>query len=341
MKILINQNQYNLITEKVGVPNNIYNTATDIVYQFLNQFSKINDINNQQTFNISGNFKINDIVLNNVIINIHYKENNIITVESFYIEPQNHIIKNNIIYYDNIHLNIVLTAPQPFNHTDIYKHLINQEQALTIGFTHEIKHIYDNAVQPNKKILDTAMYSGTRELLNNTKVHTIKQFLYVLYYVNNIEGSVRASEMIADIKNKNIKQDQYQEYFNNTKIYKTLHIIKNMSFENFITNLLDEKINIQKYLAKKRIQYTNLNDAELLTTFLNEQYKDITTSIDEYISALYNVSPENNNKFYDLDKKQISKYKDNPVEYFKNSIQQSSIKANMQIRKLAKLYSML
>jgi len=339
MKILLTENQYKLITEKTGVPDNIYNTATDITYIFLNQFSKLNDINEQTTFNITGNFKINNISFDNIVIKINYKENYNISVESFYIEPQNHTIKNNIIYYDNIHLNIVLTAPQPFNHKDIYKHLLNQEQTITMGFTHEIKHIYDNIIKPNKKVLDTALYSGTRELLNNTKVQTIKQFLYVLYYVNNIEGSVRASEMMADIKNKNIKQDQYQEYFNNTKIYKTLSIIKKGTFESFISNLLDEKTNMQKYLAKKRILYTNLNDSELLTTFLNEQYNDICKSIDEYLKGLYNVSPENNH--YDIDKKQIFKYKDNPVQYFKNSIQQSSIKANIQIRKLAKLYTHL
>lgn len=332
MKILLTENQYKIIIEKVGVPDNIYNTATDICYSFLNQFSKLNDINEHTTFNITGNFKINNTNISNIWIKLEIIENDDINIVSLYNIPN----ENNSFI-----IGLILNAPEPFNIQQIYKHLLNNKNTLITDFTHEIKHGYDKIIEPKVSVNNRAQYYTQTELINKTNIKAIKGFLFAQYYINKIEKSVRPSEMLADIKNKEIKQNEFAEYFNNTKIYKTLSKIKNTTFENFINDLLNDKINMQKYLAKKRIQYTNLNDTQLLTTFLNEQYKDITTSIDEYISTLYNVSPENNNKFYDLDKKQIHKYKDNPVLYFKNSIQQSSIKANMQIRKLAKLYSLI
>jgi hypothetical protein len=332
MKILINQNQYNLITEKVGVPNNIYNTATDIVYMFLNQFSKINDINNQQTFNISGNFKINDIVLNNIKINVEIIENDDINIVSLYNMPNNN---NSII------IGLILNAPEPFNIQQIYEHLLNNKNTIITNFTHEIKHGYDRIIEPKISVNNRAHYYTQTELINKTNIKPIQRFLYTQYYINKIENSVRPSEMLADIKNKEIKQNEFAGYFNQTTIYITLSKIKNSTFENFINDLLNDKINMQKYLAKKRIMYTNLNDTELLYTFLESYYNDIKTSIENYIQQFNDKSSESNIDNLEYNIKQIYKYKDNPVLYFKNSIQQSSIKANMQIRKLAKLYSLL
>lgn len=332
MKILLTENQYNLIIEKVGVPDNIYNTATDICYSFLNQFSKLNDINEHTTFNITGNFKINNTNISNIWIKLEIIENDDINIVSLYNIPDDN---NSFI------VGLILNAPEPFNTIQIYQHLLNNKNVLITDFTHEIKHGYDKIIEPKISVNNRAQYHTQTELINKTNIKAIKGFLFAQYYINKIEKSVRPSEMLADIKNKEIKQNEFAEYFNQTTIYKTLSKIKNNTFENFINDLLNDKINMQKYLAKKRIMYTNLNDTELLYTFLEYYYNDIKTSIENYIQQFYDNSSESNIDNLEYNIKQIHKYKDNPVLYFKNSIQQSSIKANMQIRKLAKLYSLV
>ena len=60
------------------------------------------------------------------------------------------------------------------------------------SLAHELKHAYDNFKKPTEKVVDRSNYSGFQR--SRSGVRPMDQFMFKLYFINQIENLVRPTE---------------------------------------------------------------------------------------------------------------------------------------------------
>ena len=346
------------IIEKMGVPDGIVDSATNI-YELI--VSKFEENSNEELDNDNGvchlqidlpiNINISDMKFDMVNFNItvhinsRFKE---VDVASWGVSMQPTFIDDYKLYHDKSSVNsldlMVNFISDETNHfSDIAKYL-RKDRNKTIGIlSHELKHVYDKYMIGHElleELIDYQTWAKTR-----TGFQEIDEFIYLLYVISKSESLVRPSEIAGYISAADITKSEFMDFLKDNRLYKELVKIKNWSYEEL-------KMSLMKNMSGIRSRFDGIpedeSDEDVLDVVLNKSYEEIvggSSNIAEDILGLNDgikiltgrIKAEDiefYNKFID---KRVFKNKD---EFFLFWQKKLNFEGDKVLKRIIKLYDM-
>jgi len=369
MKYIITKKQYNVINEALGVPDNIHEVAIEFYELFLDHIKSITE--KEEEYEFSGDV---DIVLGGkkkiriddyeLTVRIHQLDgyNELPQVASMGMGQSFRFDRDTLMKdtepSTTANFSIVYGVSDEWEPHQLYEEFKNNSEEHISSLAHELKHKYDKQVKPVDLIGHDAEYSAVQDMSHVGIPVIDNKFRRFLYYTNVAENLVRATEVASSMKAKNITKEQFREFLENDRTFKTLVEIKNFTYEKFIQELLNSMDEVNELMDYLEINTEGMSDEEKVNVVLNKYYIALTnTKMDKFkeftegpMGGLFelfsffggNVNPTELKvkKVRDQFFKHISKYKDNPNQFYIDEIEKFHVIANQMIKKLSKLYAM-
>jgi len=374
-KIIITKNQLKLITEALGVPDNILEAA-DMLYDVVERNIKsINTKQDEYTFDGNIRFELGDkkkVKIDSYKLTVNLEkidgEEGVLdivqmTMGGFFGFDRDKFMKQNQPS-STLELIITFAVGDNWRPKELIKKMEEERDEHVSSLAHEIKHKYDKQSKLYGLIGPDAEYQAIqkRGTFGIPVLDTV--FFRYMYYISGIENLVRPTEVAYSMKRKNITKSQFREFLENNRVYKELLEIKNFTYDDFINQLkgsedrlnallehigeepsemnIDEKIN--KVLEVAYIDLVN-NKMELFIN-MTEHESDIflefaeslgilTSDVKERIKELQKTN-EIRQKFL----KYVTKYQDNPKKFFEVEIEKFNYVSTKMLKKIGKLYAM-
>lgn len=247
-----------LLREVVGVPKGIVDSARILYNQILNNFNDLEETDNN---NYQTQFEIDLLIgeeyqIDKINFLLSCFETSKVTQPTlvalglgseFNIDPSK--LKVEYSVDETVTILIRVAVPEEdLKLSDVYQLLIEQKAEMIRSLTHELKHAYDKYKKSSDKIYPTAMYQSYTSL--TLGLPPIDKFLYYLYFIHSTEGLVRASEVAASMKEKEITQKKFLDFITNDKTYKQLKEISEFSYEGLRESLTQYEPQIDQILSK-------------------------------------------------------------------------------------------
>lgn len=355
------------IDEKLGVPDNIYESALRIYNDFLRRVKSIPLDSNKSKyrFGLYGDYRISDYKFKGVDFEFEILSHNSTEFEIEFLEAgvvhENRFEKNKISILPNngvLMMYMKIMAPTGWKIKDIIDHLKQNKPIYVSNFTHELKHSYDDS----KKTTSTVQNRTEYRLYQDTKISNIipiNLFLYYSYFIHKIEEGVRSSELYSLLKSNNITKSQFKKFFYDTGLIKNFKYAKDFKLSNLIKELheymplindvIDQILEVNPDIEKVP---PDASDDEKIKIFLNLFYQIISTQkinyYNDYLKQNVNQldfifgleSPDEINKMAQTYAKKVNKY-ENYQDFFGNEEKRFNFVGNKMIKKLSKLYDMM
>jgi hypothetical protein len=346
-----------IISERLGVPDNIADVAEVLYDKIINILPNSIDIDDlqQEEFIIPGKYNVGDITIKGFKIGFTYQEypeNTLAGLQHRMVgELSNKMSKTFMIYtkHDDIatiYLNLV--GDKSMTGKDVKDIMRDNKNKLISSLAHEIKHYYDNIKNPYESLTTRADY-GAKSDVTLGQITPINKLIHYMYYIHNIENLVRPSEIYTYIKMNKINKKQFYDYFTKHNIIETLRTIKNYSYDDLINELKNNIPEIKNSFDINNISYEGYSDQQIidevfkltmiaLGNFKGGSIRDmLITSFSEQIFGLSDEKQKFLNKYINNLESEVN----NPKNFFKKEIKKMNFMAEKTIKKIAKLYDMI
>ena len=374
-KIIITERQLRIITEALGVPDNILDAA-DMLYDIVERDIKsINTIQDEYTFDGEINFELGDkkkIKIDSYELKVNIEE----------IEDEEGVLDiismgmgggfgfNRDVYMKEtepsttLELSITFAVGENWEPEGLIQKMEEERDEHVSSLSHEIKHKYDKQSKQFGLMGLDAEYQATQRR-GNFGIPAIDRVFYrYMYYIHAIENLVRPTEVAYSMKRKNITKSQFKEFLENNRVYKELLEIKNFTFDDFISQLKEQEERLNKLLEHVGEDPSNMTIDEKIKRVLEVVHIDLvnnkmdlfvemtTHSSDNFLQMALDIgllppNAENNieglkktneirQKFFNY----VIKYQENPTKFFENEFKNFNFVANKMLKKISKLYAM-
>lgn len=371
MEYVLTERQYNLIVEDLGVPESILEAAEDFFDIFSRHIKSIDGNKNEYEF--TGNV---DITLGSKSkINI-YRYTLIVTItelndydqfpviasmgmaQSFVFDSD--IMKKRFApsFVAKFSINFV-TGPvwEPEQLYDFFQS--HRDQNIS-SLAHELKHKYDKQIKKTGLLGPEAEYASYTNMVKFGIPVIDNEFIFYLYFTHAVESLVRSTEVASEIRTRKITPEKFRSFLENNKVFKNIVKIKNFTLNDLFSGI-KEKMDVVDNIIDNALQgfdSKTMSDNEKIELILKLVYVNLANiKIDAFNSMIQNpysslksilqslngnVNPEREkidkirDKFYNY----VSKYQNNPIDFFKNEINNFQNVGNQVIKKIGKLYHM-
>ena len=375
--IVITESQLRIITEALGVPDNILD-ATDMLYDVVEQDIKtINTIQDEYNFDGEINFELGDkkkIKIDSYTLTVKIEE-----IEDEGVEGVLDIISmgmeggfgfNRDVYMKEteqsttLELTITFVVGENWKPEGLIQKMEEERDEHVSSLSHEIKHKYDKQSKQFGLMGLDAEYQATQRR-GTFGIPAIDSVFYrFMYYIHTIENLVRPTEVAYSMRRKNITKSQFKEFLENNRVYKELLEIKNFSFDDFISQLKEQEERLDKLLEHVGEDPSNMTIDEKIKRVLEVVHIDLVNnkmdlfvtmtehSMDDFLkfgSQLGIMPPGFEEKLKGLEKTNeirqkflnyVIKYQENPTKFFENEFKNFNFVANKMLKKISKLYAM-
>jgi hypothetical protein len=343
-----------IIREELGVPENLYETASKLHTNLVNKFNELTmgdlDDDNEFTFTLSGRYHISDYYFNNINVTtkiIESDRTDKIIISSMGMGSQ--FVLGKSLNFERVIMNtpkfkIDLIVPEDWNVSDIAEYFkINKKKILeTLG--HELKHAYDSFKTPTEKPTERAKYSTYTKI--GFGVPPITNFLHDLYYTHIAENLVRPSEVAIAIKANKINQKEFINFLSSNEVYQNMKRISSFSFDELkedLKNYIDDIDDLIEHAGitspdtdEEKIDFILEFIYENIQRFKSEIYKGIlTTSFMEQIMGFGGDKQKAFDKFI----RSLEKF-ENYEDFYRSEEKQFKYVGNNMLKKIGKLYAM-
>ena len=259
---------------------------------------------------------------------------------------------------DGVELNIDYAQPdsdEEWSGDKILKTMEDNKTNTISSLGHELKHAYDNYKKPVEKVVDRSNYAGFQQVRSG--VRPMDQFMFNMYFVNQIENLVRPTESYVEmVSNGVVTKEQFLKFLLNSKTYQTLIKIRDNSFDDLKNDLKEYEQQIDNYLDSTVNNYdsSSMNIDEKINYFLkifaiktaqsvHQVRKDLLAAPKNLFQMLFGGSDDNPeaDKFLDSTLSDLTKMMDNPNKFYYTSIENMKKIAIKMMKKLSKLYSLI
>lgn len=354
MKILINENQYNLLVERLGVPNKIINTAEEFYNQIINNLNRPDKyISDETVFLIHGDFQIDKYKFNRFKVVIFFTTWDKTKKLVFYkgemgIKVNIEKIKNayrefnNFLDESNSQLNLHFASPNDNASFDEIKNvLINQKSKIIGDISHELMHFYEVIKNKSRSMYSGSLYGGYG--MARIGIKPVDKMMYYLYYISKIENITRPSEIFGILKTKNIKKQDFKSFLNNNKMYENLIEMRNFNIDVLINDLKNNYIDeIDNFLIKTNL-INELSVEQKINLVFNALYEEFKTKTIEDFIEYFKTKESITNEMNDIIRKfgvRLSR-QNNYINYFRKKQKEINYSADKMIKKISKLYDLL
>ena len=374
--IVITESQLRIITEALGVPDNILDAA-DMLYDVVEQDIKtINTIQDEYDFDGEINFelgdkkkiKIDSYTLTVKIEEIEDEKGGVLDIISMGMEGgfgfNRDVYMKETESSTTLELSITFAVGENWEPEGLIQKMEEERDEHVSSLSHEIKHKYDKQSKQFGLMGLDAEYQAT-QIRGTFGIPAIDSVFYrFMYYIHAIENLVRPTEVAYSMKRKNITKSQFKEFLENNRVYKELLEIKNFSFDDFISQLKEQEERLDKLLEHVGEDPSNMTIDEKIKRVLEVVHIDLvnnkmdlfvemtTHSSDNFLQMALDIgllppNAENNieglkktneirQKFFNY----VIKYQENPTKFFENEFKNFNFVANKMLKKISKLYAM-
>lgn len=353
LKQLIREEIQNM-SEAVGVPANIDTTASDIYNQMLSEVGKRkNAIDLLAPMVLQGNFNISDLNFDTVAIRFNFLPDDDFNFVGMNVasnlEGGRHFNltvpkqeKFNMVIM-SIQLTIPVSTGKNTTVKEIKNFLEQQRVEITASFAHELKHFYDNFKAKSGKGAPLSRRAAYKTYVEGGfPLESLTEFMYNLYFIHEVENTVRSSELAGAIKAGDITKKDFYEFLTQNRVYQRLKTIRDYSFQDLKNKLMNDTDNIKNIFDANNVPYSeNDSDEKLVDKILEIFVHTVADWKYDSLVALTRVfsTAPNKKQFYAQQKQDMARFKDNPQGYFEYEIKKTSKEAGILMKKLAKLYS--
>ena len=358
------------INEKMGVPDNIITSATNLYNLILSDFEKrseddttisdmiSNGFDDEYQINLPITIEVSDLKFNSVELQVGLLpatslEKDKVDVISWGVANMPDRQEKYKLYYDkslidkiDMRVNFAIGAEAKF--IDICDYLI-KDRSHTIGvLSHELKHVYDKYMFGKsflEDIVDYQTWSNTR-----TGFGAIDEFIYYLYVISKTESLVRPTEIAGELVTSDITKSDFKEFLQQNSTYKNLITIKNFTYDGLKKELLKDIEKVRSLFS----DLTDETDEEVVESALDVTYRMMVGESAEKMADILRLGDPQLQKMRDLEMKILGMCKD--TEFFKKYVSKRifnntdefflywekklNFEANKVIKKIIKLYDM-
>jgi len=259
---------------------------------------------------------------------------------------------------DGVELSIDYAQPksdEEWSGDKILKTMEDNKTNTISSLGHELKHAYDNYKKPVEKVVDRSNYAGFQRVRSG--VRPMDQFMFNMYFVNQIENLVRPTESYVEMVSDGVvTKEQFLKFLLNSKTYQTLIKIRDNSFDKLVEDLKGYETEIDDYLNNNVDDYnsSSMNIDEKINYFLkifafktaqsvHQVRKHLLSPSINFFQMLFGGSDDNleADKFLDSTLGDLTKMMDNPNKFYYTSIENMKKIAIKMMKKLSKLYSLI
>lgn len=356
--IKIDESDLQLIVKKVlvealGVPDGILESSEELYDKFINESEKI-IVNKQDEyeFYFDVDYTIGDLNIDQVTITIDtIKNKNVLSpiIESlgtpFESMANGDSEKLKIVSdFTHVKINITYVVPENWEVHELLDSLKYDRKTILIGFSHELKHIYDNFKYPYDYAPERAAYESYQKL--SFGITPIDEFIHFLYFIHAVENLVRPTEIAMAIRLNKVNHINFLKFFTSDDVYTTLKRIQNFSYENLKKQLHDIIPKLDDFSQKTKIDLGDTDD-EKVDNILNLVYVNLVNLkgeayMEKMVSNIFEKMMGFQGKKHENFKKFIRKIQNyNTYEdFFKAEEKLFKIVSDKMIRKISKVYAM-
>ena len=373
--ILITESQLKLITEALGVPENILDAA-DILYDVVESDIKSIDTNQDEyTFDGSIQFELGDkkkIKIDSYELTVNLEkidgEAGVLDIIQmgmgglFGFNRDKYMKENQPS--STLELTITFAVGDNWKPQELIQKMEEERDEHVSSLAHEIKHKYDKQSKQYGLIGPDAEYQAVQKRGTFGIPVLDRVFFRYMYYISGIENLVRPTEVAYSLKRKNITKSQFKDFLENNRVYKELLEIKNFTYDNFINQLKDNEDRLDALLEHIDEDPSEMNIDEKISKVLEVAYIDLVNNKmdlfmymtehagDEFLgfAAALGIAPSDvEERIKGLQKtndirqkflKYVTKYQNNPEKFFEVEIEKFNYVATKMLKKIGKLYAM-
>lgn len=368
MKYVVTEEQYNLISEALGIPENIYEAAVEFYDIFLEDIKSITEKESEYEFGGDVDISIGSGKV--VKINSYNLKIDIVEIDGYEELPQvasmgmgqqfkfdRDLLMKQVEPSTNADFSMTYGVSEDWEPNQLHEEFEKNREEHISSLAHELKHKYDKQVKNVDLIGLDAEYAAIQSM-PSFEISALDKFRRYLYYTNVAENLVRPTEVGTSIKAKNITQDQFREFLKNDKTFQTLVEIKNFTYEKLMEGLYNSMDKVDEVLEYLDTDISDMTDEEKVNTLLKKFYIGLSNTkmekFDDYIEGpmdglfglfkLFGGFVDKRDK--DIAKirnrfiKHVTKYKKSPIRFYKDEIGNFHQIADKMIKKLSKLYAL-
>jgi len=347
------------LNEAVGVPKGIVDAGEKLYNDFKSKVTPM--IKDGQT-EYKVNFKpvepymIGDEEINDVEIDLKlrpdsdkygeanmmvYRKNTIGKVGSDYVLMK--VNKNGKVI-----LSIDKPVPEDWSVKDVIDS-INKSKVQTVSaLSHELKHEFDDLKTPYTNVEKVSEYQANTEMFD-FPISAIQRMFYDLYYLDEIENSVRPTELYAKLKTKNIGKSGFLDFLK--KEYFIVMESMRFSVDEMVKEIYSNMDSVDELLSQVDIgtDIKDLSDDEKVNLVLRIAYISASNNrrqnygdslVDNDLEAEIGFMGDKAKQF-DKYQKGFDKYENNVMKFYTDIEKYLKTTSKKLIKKLGKVYSLL
>lgn len=374
-KIIITENQMslivkNLLSEAVGVPEGIIESAEELYEIILNLLKGMDDYDTRQTFTEDNldltisDYKINELELFVEINEMDDYDGPLVMASAGVANKFNFDKKilMKIQESDNtIELQLsFVSSGDDWNAKEVYDFFRRDRVDLISVIAHEIKHKFDKQKKTTDLIGKDADYQAYSSSGLNFGIPVINEFMRYSYFIQYVENLVRPTEMATRMKLKGITREQFKDFFENDKVVKELKEIRGFSYDYLIEKLHEQMNRIDALLEHAGVPYEDMDEEEKIKTIMNLVYvnlintkRDIFDRMTQDVDSMSNVfmrmmgfmvKDEDNEGLEKVRHKFLShlaRYINKEEQFFVDECERFNYVSTKLIKRLGKIYSLI
>lgn len=345
-----------ILNESVGVPSGILESSEELYKLILEEIKSFDDeIEGYYGFELNTEFKISDLKINKVIVDLTFEMVDDIKEVEYYSMAilqnaafDNKIMKlKTIIVPGVIRLSINMAGPKNTTMKDIIDYFTNKRNLLISTLSHELGHAYNNYKQNLVPIKGIGSYMGITK--TSFPFRPIQTFLFYMYYTHTIENLVRPIEISSLMRTGDIDREGFYDFITNNETYQMLKKIGQFSYEKMREDLKKHSDSIRKFL-RYHPNIKNLNtDDQLVDELLRVVYINLVNNTTEQINNIMTTGEQESllgfvgkkeEKFLDL-VDFFSKFENNIEGFYKYEEKNMKRVSEKMLKRLSKLWSLV
>ena len=374
MKIIITENQLKLISEALGVPDNILEAAEEVFDVVLNDIKSIDE--KEDTYEFSGDLDFElggkkKIVIDGYELTVNVEEldgyNGDVVIMSMGMAQaftfDKEIMMKRIEQSTTAEVSITFGVSEDWEPHELYDTIMKERAKHLSAIAHELKHKYDKQAKELDLVGRDAEYVATQRMSTFGIPVIDHRFFRYMYYTSIAENLVRTTEIASKLKSDNITKSQFKEFLENSEVYKELIEVKNFTFDTLIESMKKQMNRVDALLEHIGADSENMSENEKIDEVLNLVYVNlvnirmglfndmISDKADELRNFLKQISGDIPSFMEDDDKEKMDnlrnkflnyliKFQNNPTEFFEAECEKFNYIATKMLKKISKLYGL-
>jgi hypothetical protein len=292
-KIIITEKQMdlivkNLLSEAVGVPEGIIESAEELYEIILNLLKGMDDYDTTQTFTENNlDLTISDYKIHELLLRVEINEmddyDGPFTMMSAGVANQFNFDKKILMKVHKLDNEIELqlhfaSNGDNWDSDDVYNYFSKDKVELISVIAHEIKHKFDKQKKETDLIGKDADYQAYASQGLNFGIPVINEFMRYSYFIQHVENLVRSTEMATRMKLTGITKEKFREFFENDKVVKELKDIRDFSYEYLIEKLNEQMDRIDGLLEHAQIPYEDMSEDKKIHVVMDLVYVNLISA---------------------------------------------------------------